>query len=243
MTGTCGIYRIVNLITGKTYLGSAVKVLRRLNEHRYKLTEQSHANRYLQFAWNKYGATAFSFEFIAECQPSDRREREQRFIDAYLSHGLEIYNLQSTVVTHDGFRGERTAETRAKCSAALKRRWADPDKRAQMINGLKKRWDDPKFRARRAAALEPFYKSSEWRASVKSARVAGKGYSCSAQTKAKISAANTGRRLSGEHRKKLSAAVIRRLQRPGEKEQLIARGKLATAIRWGLKPGGTNEYS
>lgn len=42
-----GIYLITNTVNGKQYIGSAVNILRRWDEHRCRLNEWSHANEHL----------------------------------------------------------------------------------------------------------------------------------------------------------------------------------------------------
>jgi len=45
-----------------------------------------------------------------------------------------------------------TAETRAKISASVKKRWQDPGYRARMSAVRKERWQDPEYQARQSAA-------------------------------------------------------------------------------------------
>ncbi|MBA7684135.1 hypothetical protein ES703_92525 [subsurface metagenome] len=46
-----------------------------------------------------------------------------------------------------------TAETKAKISAARKKRWQDPEYRARQIAAHKKCWQDPEYRTKQIAAL------------------------------------------------------------------------------------------
>ena len=51
-----GIYKIVNKVNGKYYVGSSNDVLKtRFYEHKRLLTKNKHFNVKLQNAWNKYG--------------------------------------------------------------------------------------------------------------------------------------------------------------------------------------------
>ena len=88
-----GVYRILNTVSDTAYIGSAVCVTTRLYEHRRTLKNGKHENMHLQRAWNKYGECVFVFEPLLECSLESRRDREQRFIDAYLEHGLSVYNM------------------------------------------------------------------------------------------------------------------------------------------------------
>lgn len=66
---TSGIYRIVNKIDEKQYIGSSIHVARRFEEHRYGLRHNRHANIHLQRAWNRDGEDAFRFEFLWFSEP------------------------------------------------------------------------------------------------------------------------------------------------------------------------------
>lgn len=58
------IYEIRNLINNKVYIGSSKQVNKRFTIHRHRLNKNTHANKYLQAAWNKYGKDAFEFKVI-----------------------------------------------------------------------------------------------------------------------------------------------------------------------------------
>ena len=59
------IYIIKNTIDGKLYVGKTTKSLEtRWSQHKKSLVSNSHINKHLQFAWNKYGADKFIIEQI-----------------------------------------------------------------------------------------------------------------------------------------------------------------------------------
>jgi group I intron endonuclease len=84
-----GIYAIVNSVTGARYIGQAINIQNRWNEHRRCLREDTHSNEHLQSAWNKYGEQAFRFEVLLRYELTgdtayDRMSlilHEQHFID------------------------------------------------------------------------------------------------------------------------------------------------------------------
>jgi hypothetical protein len=51
----CGIYKIENLIDGKTYIGSSVNLESREYKHFWMLERGSHDNIHLQNSYNKFG--------------------------------------------------------------------------------------------------------------------------------------------------------------------------------------------
>ena len=60
-----GIYAIRNLVTQKKYVGSAVCVSKRVDQHIRSLRRGRHHSIKLQRAWDKYGAAAFEFVVLA----------------------------------------------------------------------------------------------------------------------------------------------------------------------------------
>lgn len=82
---TAGVYKIVNIITNKIYIGSSIDIRKRWARHKYFLKRNEHHSRYLQNAWNKYGEDAFALEILEECE-TDRKQlisREQYYIDEF----------------------------------------------------------------------------------------------------------------------------------------------------------------
>lgn len=61
-----GIYKIINIINNKFYVGSAVDLKRRKTRHFSELRTNKHNNSKLQNAWNKYGEQAFVFVVVEE---------------------------------------------------------------------------------------------------------------------------------------------------------------------------------
>jgi len=83
------------------------------------LNGNKHHNTYLQRAWNKYGAQAFTFEVIEECPIEKLAEREQYWHDLFsVSNGT--YNVGSIVASP--FKGKtHTEESKRKIKEARKR--------------------------------------------------------------------------------------------------------------------------
>lgn len=88
----CGIYKIVNNINGKFYIGSSTDIEQRFVHHVSLLNNNKHENSYLQNAWNKYGKCNFSMFIVNECNIADLIKIEQIFIDGYYNTGV-LYNL------------------------------------------------------------------------------------------------------------------------------------------------------
>ena len=75
-----GIYRILNTITGKGYVGSASDSYHRFAEHKTILRQNRHHSSHLQHAWNKYGESNFKFEIIEVLKNPTKQDGPMRFI-------------------------------------------------------------------------------------------------------------------------------------------------------------------
>ena len=76
-----GIYKITNSVNNKIYIGSAVNLNSRKNEHWYELRNNKHHSKYLQRSWNKYKGEVFKFEIVEYCNIENLITREQYYID------------------------------------------------------------------------------------------------------------------------------------------------------------------
>ena len=76
-----GIYRIINVINNKFYIGSAINLRKRRNTHFEQLNNNKHHSIYLQRSYNKYGSNNFKFEVLEFVDKNELIEKEQYFID------------------------------------------------------------------------------------------------------------------------------------------------------------------
>lgn len=70
-----GIYKIINKVNGKFYLGSSKDIDKRWERHLYQLRSNRHHSIHLQRAWTKYGESNFSFE-VMQILPSDIDQKQ-----------------------------------------------------------------------------------------------------------------------------------------------------------------------
>lgn len=83
----CGIYKITNLITDECYIGQAVDVYKRWNEHcKCGLGIDTPPGNKLYKAIQEYGLENFTFELLTECSASELNEKEKYFIELYQSN-------------------------------------------------------------------------------------------------------------------------------------------------------------
>lgn len=107
--GKCGIYRWVNQINGKSYVGSAVNLSKRLSEHFIG----NKSNIIIQQAFDKYGLSNFSVEILEYCDQQILIEREQYYLDLI----NKKYNLNPVAGSRLG--AKHSEESRQKMSERL----------------------------------------------------------------------------------------------------------------------------
>lgn len=114
-----GVYKILNIITNKFYIGSSKNICDRLFGHFQELRKNTHYNKYLQNAYNKYGEGNFVLSIVEIC--NNTLEREQYYIDTLKPE----YNLAKIAA---GGISEHTYESKLKISASLKIYYENVDK-------------------------------------------------------------------------------------------------------------------
>jgi len=88
-----GIYKIINKINGKYYVGSSVNIKLRWRKHIEALKRNQHRNRYLQRAWNKYGEPSFEFVICENAPINQLTILEQQYLDIAQLELNKVYNL------------------------------------------------------------------------------------------------------------------------------------------------------
>lgn len=90
-----GIYKIINIINGKFYIGSTKNLYKRSREHFSKLNTQTHPNEKLMNSVKKHGINNFKFEIIlSHCATEDLLVLEGK----YITHLKPDYNLDEVDV-------------------------------------------------------------------------------------------------------------------------------------------------
>jgi group I intron endonuclease len=81
MSKICGIYKIENKITGRTYIGRSIDIIKRWSWHKSVLKSGKHNVIELQEDYNKHGNDIYIYKIIEECDFYKLREREQYWLD------------------------------------------------------------------------------------------------------------------------------------------------------------------
>lgn len=93
--GTSGIYKIVNVVNGKLYIGQSRDLRERTFDHFRKLRNNKHGNPYMQNSYNKHGHDSFQVEILELCDPELLNSREAHWINHYNSYIREYgYNIE-----------------------------------------------------------------------------------------------------------------------------------------------------
>lgn len=94
-----GIYKIINKVNNKYYLGSSKNINKRYCIHLSNLKKNKHHCSYLQNAYNKYGKDSFYLEILLVVNFSDNLEAELKTIEQFFLDNLEysqVYNISSS---------------------------------------------------------------------------------------------------------------------------------------------------
>lgn len=68
---TCGVYAVVNKLTGKAYVGQSRDIGHRWGDHIKDLNLGIHHNRSFQDDWTKYGEDNFAILILMNCIPEN----------------------------------------------------------------------------------------------------------------------------------------------------------------------------
>lgn len=234
------IYKIINLVNNKFYVGSTTNTRERFRTHRNRLRNNKHHASHLQAAWNKYGESSFVFHVIQQVPEGESLQAAE---DVWLAeHVGQPYCYNKSRYSDTPMRGiktedhpcygrEKSDEEKARISAGLKATYAaDPASHPRLG---KEHTDEVKEQIRQKKLANP---TRAWL-----------GIPRDEATKAKISAAQKGRpnprkgqKMSEQGRLNVAAAVKR-----GEESHFYGKRPVnAEALQREihvLKPDGSRE--
>lgn len=211
------IYKIVNALNGRMYIGQSVNPAYRAKRHFWK----NNGCVKLRRAIEKYGCDSFSFSVLCWCADKAEANEAEELLIALGDTRTNGYNITpggfgAGAGKDNPFFGKtHSAELKAKLSKQkLGTKMADTT-REKIANANRNRTmsesTKEKLRARRKSEL-----CSERTAAANKARV------WSEASKAKIVAYNTGRKMSEETKAKIAAANKARIWTPESRAKLSA---------------------
>jgi group I intron endonuclease len=217
MSTPVAIYKIVNTVNGRMYIGQSVNPYYRARRHFWK----NNGCAKLRNAIEKYGRDKFIFSVLFWCTDKTDANEAEEFLIALGNTRANGYNIAPGGLgtgsgkdnpffgkTHSAaFKAQLTARRLGKPMAAETREKIANANRNRIVTETTKE----KLRARTKSEL-----CSERTAAANKARV------WSAESKAKIAAYNTGRKMSEETKAKIAAANKRRIWTPESRAKLAA---------------------
>ena len=104
MNKICGVYKIINTITGDFYIGSSKNVKKRWTAHKIPSSWNRCPNNPMYLDMQKYGLDKFVFEILEEVEADSLKEKEQQFIETlkpsynnYNAKNLDIERRKETI--------------------------------------------------------------------------------------------------------------------------------------------------
>ena len=190
-----GVYRILNTINGKCYIGSSVNIKKRWYEHKRTLRKYESENVKLQNAWSKYGEPAFKFIIVevVDGTKEDLYKKEQFYIDKFNSVRCG-YNVSPAAGSNAGYKhSDEAKEKMSKIRTGRKGKACSDETKAKISKANKGRKCTDETRDKLSKANIGRKCSDETRAKLVAASAARKGVPRSEEVKLKISQANKGK--------------------------------------------------
>jgi group I intron endonuclease len=157
-----GIYKIINVVNNKFYVGSAVNLKRRKARHFSELRNGRHSNGKLQAAWRKYGEQAFVFVVVEElAESADLLAAENVWLKEHVGKDY-CYNIGvDATAPHLGMSGplsptwghKHTEEAKARIGEASKARIQTEEEKAKRRATMRGKPQPAEVRAKISATL------------------------------------------------------------------------------------------
>jgi group I intron endonuclease len=226
-----GIYRWINLITGKFYVGSSICLSKRLYHYYYidKFKRIGSKDRSLiNKAILKYGISSFQLDILEYCESDVLIKREQYYIDLLMPE----YNICKTAGSILGLRFKHSKETKFKISIANKGKYHTEETRLK-ISIANKGNKNPMFEKtfteetklkmslNKIGDKNPMFGKKHTLVTKERISLALKGKKLSMETGIKLK----GRKHSVETRNKISAKL------KGRNVSLEVRAKISTKLK------------
>lgn len=97
-----GIYKITNIINGKSYIGLSTHVEDRWEYHQNPYNWNREKNKLFYQAIKKYGIDNFQFEVLEECSADELSEKEKFYVEKYDTY----YNGYNMTTGGEDYHGD-----------------------------------------------------------------------------------------------------------------------------------------
>lgn len=216
----CGIYKIINIVNNKVYIGSSTDTKTREKSHKKELRGGRHFNKYLQRAWDKYGETNFKFQVIEELEVDKIliQHREQFWFD-YYNKITACYNVRLVVESTLGLK--HSEETKKKISKINSGRIQSEE----TINKKRK-------------SREGYIMSEETKEKIRQSHL---GIKHTKESIEKMRQVKLGKKLSEEHKRKIGEVGIGNKRNLGLKHTEETKEKISKAHKGKIVSAETRE--
>ena len=156
-----GIYRILNQINGKFYIGSTINIKIRWRNHKETLKKNKHRSILLQRAWNKYREENFEFKIMRFVEDSKMIiPIEQFYLDIYRPYDRKIgYNICKRANNTFGRKCSKETKEKIKQKAIGRKQSEESNKKRSIA--LKGRVISEKTKMKRKLKRIKYYKPVE----------------------------------------------------------------------------------
>lgn len=200
------VYRLVNRINGKSYIGRTMDIKKRMCEHRAVVRKATGKTleRPIVKAFLEFGIDAFDFEILYESEPFE----DKKLLDHHLDE-KEIFYIEKYNTVEEGYNLTKGGKGAFGLGERMSKEWTE-ERRKQYSERMKGE-NNPNFGKKFIGIKRPKLlgrKFSEERKKKISEALKGKGHAQKDETKRKISETMRGVPKSEEHRKNAAEAKI-----------------------------------
>ena len=193
----CGVYKIINIVNGKVYIGQSINIKARWKDHINSLNRGDSRCTLLQRAWNKYGQNNFTFEIVELCAEDMLDETETKYISLYDScnvnkgYNIELGGNVNKCLSDETKQKIRDARIGVKASNETREKMSESRRGDKNPMYGQAHSDEAREKMSKAKKGKPGHPRSNYQKEC--ARLANLGKEVSEETRNKISKANQGK--------------------------------------------------
>ena len=193
-----GIYKIENVVNGHCYIGQSINIKQREYAHFSYLEKNKHHNIYLQRAYKKHGKENFVFIPLVYCESFELTRYEQKLVDIFSPE----YNIHKECVNSPKGTKHTPEEIQKISLSSIGRKHTEETKKkiSQILIGNTYASGNTNWLGKKH--------TEEYKRNMSLIK-----QNQSEETRKKNSQANTGKKLSNEHKQKISLAAKARWER------------------------------
>lgn len=178
-----GVYKILNLINGRFYIGQSLHIHNRFNQHKKQLLNNKHSNVFLQNDYNKIAKETnktikeiFKFEIIERFEYASKdilNKKENDLLQKLYDNQKLCYNLAKEACTLGYKQSKETInkikETKNKqqhkenISSLMKEITNRPEHKKIVSNNSKKMWKNTEYQKNHSEMMKEKWQNSKYK--------------------------------------------------------------------------------